>query len=52
MQQKVAMDFQAAQGLLNNISKVYHWGINENGVTMMLKTMTVNTRMLLFEFGV
>ena len=43
--QKVSMHFPSVQGRLNNISKVYYWGITENGVT-------TNIGMLLFDFAV
>ena len=31
------MHLSAALGLLTNISKVYNWGIKENGLSMRLK---------------
>ena len=39
----LSMHFPAVQGLLNNISKVYHWGIKENLSNYDDKEITFNT---------
>ena len=46
------MQFLAALGLLNNISKVDLWGLMGSGLIVMLKTLTIVHEMLLLEFGV
>ena len=52
LQHFVFMQFLAAQGLLNNISKVDLWGLTGSGLIVMLKKLTIAHKMLFLEFGV
>ena len=52
LQQKVSMHFPTAQSLLNNILKICHWGIRENGLTMMLKKWLSTPEFPLLDFEV
>ena len=46
------MQFLAALGLPNNISKVDLWGLTGGGLIVMLKKLTQVHKMLLLDFGV